>query len=919
MTTSVLREVRKEAPPPQKRGEPSYADEITDLLFGLLRSVVAEREPDVLPFLARAPGDPVPEGNARIAVLQAMGIWFQLTRIAEENALMRTRRQMETAGGPDQVKGSFSNVLADIAALGVGPQKVAETLKAFDVGPTLTAHPTEAKRVTVLEIHRRIYRKLVKLEAQRWTPRERENLIGELRNEIDLLWMTGELRLERPSLDQEIAWGLHFFRETLFDTTPQLYGKFARALHRHYGEEGIRTKPFLQFSSWIGGDRDGNINVTSDVTRETLAHNSTAAFERLEDRLSALTPLVSISSNLVKLPQSFMAAQEKALEATNDAERIRARNPDEPFRQYLVALKHRLRATAGGGNSAAAYRSPTELIDDLRALERGLIDMKAGSIAASLITPLRWEVETFGFRTVSLDIRQNSTVINRVLKEIWCAKDPDSPETPVESPAVGSPDWSRKLRNSLRAEHIALPKLSQLSEEAAETMALFNLIKEVQDGIDRQAIGSFILSMTSSADDLLAVYLLAKYAGLCTGHDGSGAIPLPIVPLFETISDLRAAPAILQDLSSVPLVRRSLQEAGNLQEVMLGYSDSNKDGGFVCSTWELFKAQKKIVATAEKLSIEVRFFHGRGGSVSRGGAPTGRAIAAQPNATLLGRMRTTEQGEVVSTKYANRGTALYQLELLSASVLAHSLKSPIEASAQDHAHFEEAIDALSGMSQASYSRLLEQPGFVDYFLQASPVEELALLNIGSRPARRFGSASISDLRAIPWVFAWSQNRHLITGWYGFGSALRSFVQVRGREGGKLLTEMFDQSRLFRLMVDEVEKTLYQADMDMAGRYADLVQDKETRERIYAMIREEYETTCGQLSNLTGNAEPSQRFPAFRKRIDDVKPLIERTHLLQVELLDEFRIAQSNEAVRKSITVPLLLSMNCIAAGLGWTG
>lgn len=899
----------------EQRLGPSYADEITDLLFGLLRSVVAEREPGVLPFLGRASSDLIPDGHERIAVLQAIGIWFQLTKIAEENALMRARRKLETAGGPDQVRGSFSNVLADVAALGVGPEQVAETLKVFDVGPTLTAHPTEAKRVTVLEIHRRIYRKLVELEAQRWTPRERENLIGELRNEIDLLWMTGELRQERPSLDQEIAWGLHFFRETLFDTTTQLYGQFARALHRHYGEDGLRITPFLHFSSWIGGDRDGNINVTSDVTRETLAVNRAAAFERLSERLSALIPLVSISSNLVKIPQNFERTLGKLLEATGEAERIRARNPDELLRQYLVALNLRLAATAGNVGKANPYHTPTQLADDLRALEQGLIDMKAGSIAASLIAPLRWEVETFGFRTVSLDIRQNSTVINRVVQETWRANSAD----PSEIPAAGSPAWTEQLRDNLRAQHISAPDLSQLSDEATETIALFGLIKDVQDSIDRQAIGSFILSMTTSADDLLAVYLLAKYAGLCAGHDSSGAIPLPIIPLFETISDLRAAPGILNDLLTIPLVRRSLQEAGNVQEVMLGYSDSNKDGGFVCSTWELFKAQKKIVATAESLGIEVRFFHGRGGSVSRGGAPTGRAIAAQPNATVLGRMRTTEQGEVVSSKYANRGTALYQLELLSASVLAHSLKSPIETAARHHAAFDEAIDALSGMSQASYSRLLEQPGFVDYFLQASPVEELALLNIGSRPARRFGSATISDLRAIPWVFAWSQNRHLITGWYGFGSALKSFVQVRGREGRKLLTEMLDQSRLFRLMVDEVEKTLYQADMDLADRYAGLVQDKETRERIYSMIRQEYETTYGQLSSLTGMSEPAQRFPAFRKRIDDVKPLIERTHLLQVELLDEFRIAQSNEAVRKSITVPLLLSMNCIAAGLGWTG
>lgn len=897
------------------RDEPDYADEVKDLLFGLLRSVIAEREPQVLKLFGDTPAAPPPERGLRIAALQATGIWFQLTRIAEENAMMRARRQMETEGGPDQVKGSFSNVLSDVAALGVRPEEVGEALQAFEVGPTITAHPTEAKRVTVLEIHRRIYRKLVDLEAQRWTPREREGLIAQLRNDIDLLWMTGELRLERPNLDQEVAWGLHFFREPLFDATSQLYELFARALHRHYGEDGLQMRPFLRFSSWIGGDRDGNPKVTSNVTRETLAANRASALIRLRERLAALIPLISISGNVVPIPDDFKSRLEALLASSGDADNLRARNPGEDFRQYLCAIDLRLDATGGADNSAVAYGNPTQLADDLRVLEQALVHMKAGSIAASFIAPFRWEVETFGFRTVSLDIRQNSTVINRVLREIWQLNCSDADRCPEP----GSGAWTERLRAGLRAQEISAPRLSQLSEEAAETMALFRLIQEVLTGTDRQAIGAFILSMTTSADDLLAVYLLAKYAGLCGGRDGSGPIALRIVPLFETIADLRAAPTILKDLMTVPLVRRSLKDAANVQEVMLGYSDSNKDGGFVCSTWELVKAQKKIIAAAGDMGIQVRFFHGRGGSVSRGGAPTGRAIAAQPGGTVLGRMRTTEQGEVVSAKYANRGTALYQLELLSASVLAHSLKSPREAALQENAEFDEAIDALAGMSQVSYSRLLEQPGFVDYFLQASPVEELALLNIGSRPARRFGAASLADLRAIPWVFAWSQNRHLITGWYGFGSALQSFVQIRGQEGQAQLMEMFERSRLFRLMIDEVEKTLFQTDIDIASRYAGLVRDDETQRRIFSMIQREYDTTRKQLAAITGQKALAARFPAFRSRIGEIRPLIDRTNHLQVELLGEFRAAQNSDRVRGSTMVPLLLSMNCIATGLGWTG
>jgi len=889
--------------------EPVYPDETLDLLFGLLRSVIADREPKVLGILNAPSQRPMPAREDLIATLQATGIWFQLVNVAAENAAMRTRRQIEAMGGPDQVKGSFSNVLADAAAHGVKPEELAEALQRFMVSPTITAHPTEAKRVTVLEIHRRIYCKLIDLEETRWTPREREQLIAELRNEIDLLWLTGELRLERPTLQREIAWGLHFFRETLFESVPKLYERLSAALHRHHADDAVETGAFVQFHSWIGGDRDGNPNVTVSVTADALAANRSAALHRITERLSSLIMTLSISRHIADFPDAFRAKVDEGLAASGNGVAIKARNPGEPIRQYLACLAARVAAIANPESLAAPYTCPRELIDDLKALEFCLREMKAGSIAASLIRPLRWEVETFGLRTASLDIRHNSAVINRVLQQIWAAEG--------EALEPGSPGWSERLHAALRADNNPAIDLPELSGEVAETLSLFRLIRDSQRGCDPKAIGAFILSMTRSADDLLAVYLLAKLSGLCSGGDGSGGINLSIVPLFETIDDLRAAPSILRKLLAVPVVRRSILNAGNTLEVMLGYSDSNKDGGFLCSTWELVKAQKAIRDTAKSHGIEVRFFHGRGGSVSRGGAPTGRAIAAQPAGTVACQMRLTEQGEVVSSKYANRGTALYQLELLTASVLAHTLKSPREPMLRNNPEHNEAMDALSGMSQAVYNRLLESPGFITYFQQASPVEELSLLKIGSRPSRRFGAGTMADLRAIPWVFAWSQNRHLITGWYGFGSALRSFIEVRGTDGRRLLQEMFETSRVFRLVVDEVEKTLYQTNMQIAASYAGLVQDSQLRERVFATIQAEYATTVSQIAGVTGSSALAGRFPAFKGRVDEMEPLISRTNTWQVELLRQFRTSHTNES--PSSIVPLLLSMNCIAAGLGWTG
>ncbi len=890
----------------------AYQDEITMMLRDLLRQVIKVREPRVLAVIDEPANafDLAPELIEH--ALQVIGIWLQLLNIAEENAAMRNRRQMENRSGPDQVPGSFSHAFATVAAANVSPEAVQRALDTIDVQPTITAHPTEAKRVTVLEIHRRIYLKLYELESPRWTPRERAGLLKALRNEIDLLWLTGEIRLEKPTVEQEIHWGLHFFREALFDRTGTLCDMLEAALQRHYPETPCRVRPPLRYSSWIGGDRDGNPFVTVDVTRHALKENREAILARLDQRLNEMAQLVSLSSQEISFPLAFIERLTRQVELSGAAETLTARNVHEPFRQFFTALRLRLAATFAPDGKAVGFRDTAELIGELLAAEETLAQMQSVSLASTLVRPVRWEVETFGFRSVSLDIRQNTTVINRVLKEIWRKL---NPLEQGDGPQPGTPEWHAWIEAELDKPLGFLPRFRGVSEEAGELLGLLDLIRETIEGPDRQAIGAFILSMTQSASDVLGLYLLAKFSGLFADETARETCRIRVVPLFETIDDLRAAPQIMRDLLAHPLVRNSVAANGGRQEVMLGYSDSNKDGGFFCASFELFEAQRRLIRIGRDAGVSISFFHGRGGSVSRGGAPTGRAIAAQPAGTIDGHMRVTEQGEVVSSKFANRGTAQHNLEILAASVFVHTLKSIDEPELKVNSEHQNAVEWIAKASFRHYRKLAEDKALLDYFHQASPVEELANLKLGSRPARRFGAKGIGDLRAIPWVFAWSQNRHLLTGWYGLGYAFDDFLVPRGGEGMALLRDMYNRSRGFRLAVDEVEKSLYLADMDVAEQYAELVTDRTSAERIFALIRHEHQRTSRTILELTGETRLCERFDGLQRRFERVRPMVDQANRWQVQLLKETRKGQANE----KLMMPLLMTMNCVAAGLGWTG
>jgi phosphoenolpyruvate carboxylase len=887
-----------------------------ELLSRLLTDVVEQYEPEAARVLrGEATTENLPPRMLARA-LQAQGILFQLLAIAEQNRDMRNRRELEREQGREAVKGTFAAVISKAAAEGIAGEQIRELLQSVQIRPVITAHPTEAKRVTVMERHRRIYLRLFDLESPRWTPREREELIGSLRDEIELLWLTGELKLEKPSVAQEVAWGLYFFNENLFDVVPQLLAKVQSAIEQVYPEAADFQVPlFFQFGSWIGGDRDGNPYVTSEVTRQTLWSNRLACINRYRQRLSDLIRNLSIAEHALPLPASFLGAVREQLAELPDGVALAARNAGEPFRQYVAAMLCRLEHTAQDSqqqrptNDVGGYGNADQMIGDIDRMISALTEAGAQSLSRSLLLPFRREVGVFRFSTVRLDVRENTIRMNRALAAIYRIG-----HTGREPPGADTAEWKQWLLAELGTAREAAFAPTGLDAEARETLQTFQTIAQMRLQVDREAFGALILSMTHTAADVLGVYLMAKLAGLFSDLRAVERCTLPIVPLLETIADLKRAPAILKELLSVPLVQRSLRGQGGMQEVMIGYSDSNKDGGYLAANWELAKAQTALTRLGRDHGIAITFFHGRGGSVSRGGAPTGRAIAAAPAGSIRRQFRVTEQGEVVSFKYANRGTAAYQAELLAASVIEHALVSERERALIPVHEFDEAMESLSGLSWTAYHDLMGSERMLEYLTAASPLEELALLNIGSRPARRTQARTLADLRAIPWVFAWTQNRHLVTGWYGVGSALRAFLDVRREPGLDLLRRMFRDSRLFRIILDEVEKTLLAVDLDIARSYAELVEDPVLRDSIFNRIEREYHLTCEMVLRVSGGVQIAERFPQFRRRLQLRLTTLNQVSRQQVSLLRQFR-AGGDEEVRNA----LLLTINCAAAGFGATG
>ena len=895
----------------------TYAKEVVGLLTEQLTKVIEHRNCDILPYFKGELLLPSDNSAMLLDTLQAWGIWFQLLNVAEENTAMRRRRLAEKEYGLENVPGTFASVFKQASELKISSDEIQNLLDIANICPTITAHPTEAKRVTVLEIHRRIYVLLYRIEASRWTQREREKLISSLRDEIDLLWLTGELRLEKPTVEQETIWGLHFFEQSLFKRVSETHERLKWALNLSYPGENFSIPPFFKFGSWIGGDRDGNPYVTNDVTKDSLLKNRQIILDYYIESIEILVEKLSVSRESVKLSKNFENHLNNILKSIDELESISTRNPGEVFRQFLSCMLIKLRGTLEseeeGHYSAISYQNADDFILDLKHLSEGLSESNCEQLSNLLVNPLLQEAESFRFCTVRLDLRENSDSINHALSVIWVAM-----KNGEEPPAPNSEEWKKWLLEELEKPLDTLPTFSNLDESSSSTLGLFEMVTQMMDKLDNEAFGNFILSMTKTVNDILGVYFLAKITGIFSGENEKEFSRLSIVPLFETIEDLRSAPKIVQELLAVPIISKTIKQKTGIQEIMIGYSDSNKDGGYFTANWELNRAQASLTRVGNEAGIPVSFFHGRGGSVSRGGAPTGIAVAAQPAGSVHGQMRITEQGEVVSSKYANEGTAQYQMELLSASVFQHTLRSLDEEQLKPNLDFDKAMESLSRLAFKKYRELAESNGLVDYYSAASPVEELAKMNIGSRPARRTGTKSLDDLRAIPWVFAWTQNRHLVPGWYGVGSAIKEFTDEHGNKGRKLIKKMFAESRLFRLVVDETEKTLSLIDFDICKAYSELVEDESIRKNIFNMISSEYSLTKEVILEITGEDKLSQRFKKFSRKLNRRLPVLHQAGLEQIKLIKEFRQRNKGDEITDDL-IPLLLSINCISSGLGWTG
>lgn len=883
------------------------------LMSKLLAQVVRVRAPELLGMLEGRYAFRRLTGTTQSNALQLCGIWFALQTIAEEHAKCYCRNRPTD----DALNLSLLTTLEAAREHGIDIKEVLDKVSQLDIQPVITAHPTEARRITILEIHRRIFERLNDIRLNPDDPAARHIYENRIRSDIDLLWVTGELRREKPTVQQEVAWGLHFFSESIFDELPDLVARTEFAFTKAFNASLPDSFAPLKFGCWIGGDRDGNPNVDTQSTKNALRKMRDTVLRWYEKRLEEIIKSLSIADHSVVIPDAFVTTLSEALKQFDDPESVTERNPGEAFRQYAALIKARIIDTLKGGlhPQGNSYHSAQEFQKDLIALYDGLNATDSSYLAHEIVKPLIDAVRAFGFRAASLDIRENSTVTNDVLREIWCV------ETGLEldaCPDINTPEWRKWLQAELAAERADAFEISGLSVRSRKVLSLFNMLADELPRLDDKALGSVILSMTHRVEDILGVYLLAKYSGLFADPNNQERCQFVVVPLFETIEDLRNAGQIMREVFEVPMVKRTLRVHDNIQQIMLGYSDSNKDGGFVTSQWELHIAQRQLVAVGDKANIRIAFFHGRGGSVGRGGAPTGEAIAAQPEGSISSTMRLTEQGEVVSARYANNDTTSRHLETLLAAVLRQKLNPTADTDSRPSDEVNDALNAISEMAFVRYRKLIDHEHFLTYFENASPLEEFTLLNTGSRPARRSGNSDLTSLRAIPWVFAWTQNRHLIPGWFGLGTALKEFINVRGLT---LLQKIFAESPLFRLIIDEVEKTLAQVDLGIAEKYANLVPNAQAREQVFTLITEEHGLTTEMIQAVTQGDGDGSRFASFRYHLDQRKGFVDALSIEQVELIRAFRNPARTDVENEvdSDKIALLLSISAIATGIGWTG
>ena len=839
------------------------------------------------------------------AIASAFSLYFDLVNLAEESYRVSVLRQQEREVDPHPIRDSIGEAVTALKEQGVSREEMAELLEKLQIELVLTAHPTEAKRRTTLSKTQRIAGLLDILTRRDLLPREVQQVQTGLHAEITAFWLTNRSRTARPAVTDEVRTGLYFVNEIFWEVLPRIYADLESALERHYPGLSVR-RPWLRLASWMGGDRDGNPNVTVEVTAETLRLHRGLAVEKHRQAFAELSRRLSLNDTL--------APPDPALQAWFDSRRplpphvsfLEDRYGNEPYRLAASLLSDDLAQASRDDMTANllsdsphaararldAFLRPLELI--FRSIPR--------PIASYDLLPLRRKLDIFGLHTARLDLREDSSRLNSSMGEILRAL---KIETEFET---ADPESRKNLL--LRLLNEPVPPLAPhpgVTAETAETWALFQLIARVQRVYGPELLGPFIISMTRAAADMLVVLLFARWTG-CDEY-------LEIAPLFETLDDLESAASILDDLFSQEVYRTHLVRSGSHQMVMIGYSDSNKDGGYLAANWALYQAQERIAEVCSRHGVEFTLFHGRGGTVARGGGPANRAIRAQPPGTIRGRFRLTEQGEIIASRYGNQDLAYRHLEQIASAVLLASSPKNCEEECLPE-RWREAMDCMSAAAHRCYRALVyETPGFMQYWQAATPLEQIKRLRIGSRPAARAGgSDGVEKIRAIPWVFSWMQSRFNLPGWYGLGTGLRAETQ------SGLLEEMYQNWPLFTALLDNAAMSLCKADMGIASLYSSLVPDGDFAARVFGLILEEYNRTRDAILEITGQNHLLDNAPIIQRSIALRNPYVDPLNYIQVEMLRRLRATPDpDSAEARDIRSVITLTINGIAAGLRNTG
>ena len=893
-------------------------EQIRKLSVAFRRDADHEADKALKKLLKNLPGD------RAVSVIRAFTYFSHLANLAEDRHHIRRRAIHERAGHTQE--GSIDVALQRLRWAGITPRSISDMLATSYVSPVLTAHPTEVQRQSILDAERDIAHLLTERDAIKaraaavnaakdaLTPKELAANELQMRARVMQLWQTRLLRFTKLTVADEIENALSYYEASFLREIPKLYAELEEAL------PGQPIASFLRMGQWIGGDRDGNPNVTAQTLEHALTRQSDVALRHYLTEVHYLGSELSLSAMLVPFGPEMLALAAQSPD-TNE------HRQDEPYRRALTGIYARLAATLKkltGGDAARhavvpqnPYASAEEFLADLRTIEASLCSHHAEAVAAQRLHPLIRAVEVFGFHLATVDLRQSSDKHEEVVAELLTAARVEKNYSQLDEHAkqallLGLLNDARPLR---------VPG-ADYSAHAMSELAIFEMARRMLTSFGRQAIRHYIISHTETVSDLLEVLLLQKEVGLLRGTlDSEAHNDLIVVPLFETIEDLRNAAPIMRDFYALPGVTALVKGSGGEQDIMLGYSDSNKDGGIFTSNWELYRAEIALVALFDKLQsshgITLRMFHGRGGTVGRGGGPSYQAILAQPPGTVRGQIRLTEQGEVIGSKYANPEIGRRNLETLVAATLEATLLQPTKPATRA---FLDAAAELSEASMNAYRALVyETPGFTDYFFGATPLKELTQLNIGSRPASRKALEKIEDLRAIPWGFSWGQCRLTLPGWLGFGSAVAAFLDKPDAAERKaalaLLQKMYRQWPFFRTLLSNMDMVLAKSDLALASRYAELVGDARLRKKIFTAIEAEWHRTADALAQITGEKNRLASNPALDRSIRHRFPYIDPLHHLQVELIRRYRAGLADERVQRGIHI----SINGIAAGLRNTG